>query len=144
MINQLSLKIAKSILSFKGGYYRGVNKKVDVPYNNNEPIWITMQKQLAQIYSENGTLFELDIDQNRLNIADVHDIQKLIDEGKIDDIDMIDCDEDTINDIIMNCDEQLIESLKQNGYNGMWWDDNGEFLTCIFDKGLIKDYWKLD
>ena len=42
MINQLSLKIAKSILSFKGGYYRGVNKKVDVPYNNNEPIWITM------------------------------------------------------------------------------------------------------
>ena len=42
MINQLALKIAKSILSSKGGYYRGVDKKVDVPYNNNKPIWITM------------------------------------------------------------------------------------------------------
>lgn len=139
MINQLALKIAKSILSFKGGYYRGVrNKKVDVPYNNNEPIWITMQEQIAQMYSENGTLFELDIDQNRLNIAGVHDIQKLIDE------DMIDCDEDMITDMIIDCNEQLIESLKQNGYNGMQWDDNDESLICLFDKGLIKDYCKID
>ena len=42
MINQLALKIAKSILSSKGGYYRGIrDKKVDVPYDNNKPIWIT-------------------------------------------------------------------------------------------------------
>lgn len=132
MINQLALKIAKSILSSKGGYYRGVSKKVDVPYHNDDPIWITMQKQIAQMYSENGTLFELDIDQNKLNIATVYDIQEIVD------------DTDMIIDMIIDCNTQLIELLTQNGYNGMQWNDDGELLICLFDKRLIKDYWKLD
>ena len=137
MINQLALKIAKSIFSFKGGYYRGVDKKVNVPYNNNEPIWMTMQEQIAQMYSKNGTLFELDIDQNKLNIATTDDILDLDEEGKFGEY------EEIVNSIIDN-DDELIQFLKEHGYNGMQWEDNGELLICLFDKRLIKDYRILD
>lgn len=130
------IKLAKQILSFKGGYYRGINKKVDIPFSNKVPftMWITPDKEYVQ---ENftGTLFEIDIDQNKLNAATPEDILNLDEEGEFGEY------EDII-EMMMNYynDDQLLNFLKKHGYNGIQFDDYGNNLICIMDKSLIKNY----
>ena len=114
--------------------YRGFNNNYSKTLGikpEQKGIWMTEDYEYAKQYAEmfkNGAIAEIEIDDDYISLASEYDCFKIFG----DDFDELGGD--------IEWDNEICSTLKENGYDGMVFDDYGVYCYYIFNRDLIKGY----
>ena len=114
--------------------YRGFNNKYSKALGirpEQKGIWMTDDYEYAKEYADmfkNGAIAEIELDDDYISLASEYDCFKIFG----DDFDELGGD--------IEWDNEICSTLKENGYDGLVFDDYGVYCYYIFNRDLIKGY----